>query len=128
MTINASANLSVQIPGGPSFSVAWSLVGDAYDRLTVAIPHDSAAHSVELQPSPGTHVLLLVITSSAYSTSLKSTLPPGAGGHDLTMTQPLVISGSDIVNTLAANPTSISFTNSGTADVTVELLIFRKAA
>ena len=124
MTINASANFSVQIPGGPPFSVAWSLVGDGYDRLTVTIPHDSAAHTVELQPSPATHVLLLVITSSTYSTSLKSTLLT----HDLTMTQPLVISGSDIVNTLAANPTSISFTNSGTVDVTVDLLIFRKAA
>jgi len=123
MSINVSASLGVQIPGGPQVSIAWTVQADGYDRLSVTIPHDNAAHAVQLQPSPGTQVLLLVVTSSDYSGSLTCTL----NANNFVVRQPLMVSGGDIVNTLANNPTSISFTNAGATDVTTDLFVLRKA-
>jgi hypothetical protein len=123
MAIAASANLSVQIAGGPQFSVTWNIKADGYDRLTVVIPHDNASHNVQLQPGPGSQVLLLVITSTDYSGSLSCDL----GGHAFVVNQPLAVSGSDIVTTLNNNPTTIAFKNAGAADITADLMVVRKA-
>jgi hypothetical protein len=123
VAINASANLAVQIPAGPAFSLAWNVNADAYDRATVTIAHDGAPHDVELQPSGGDHVLLLVVTSTAYSDKLTAKL----GSETFHVTTPQIISGSDIVNSLSATPNPITFTNTGAADVVVDVLVLRKA-
>jgi hypothetical protein len=123
VAINASANLAVQIPSGPAFSVAWNVNADAYDRATVTIPHDGSPHDVELQPSGGDHVLLLVLTSTDYSGKLTAKI----GSDTFHVKSPQVISGSDIVNTISSTPNPITLTNSGAADVIVDVLVLRKA-
>lgn len=123
MANDATANLVLHIPAGPAFSVAWKIGADAYDRATVTIPHDGNAHEVQLQPSGGDHVLLLVLTSSEYVETLAAKI----GASTFKMNSPLIISGSDIVNSISPTPNPITFTNTGTADVVVDVLALRKA-
>lgn len=123
MAINASANLAVQIPSGPAFSLAWNVNADAYDRATVTIPHDGNPHDVQLQPSGGDHVLLLIITCTDYSGKLAAKI----GSDTFHVKSPQIISGSDIVNSISATPNPITFTNTGASDVIVDLLVLRTA-
>lgn len=125
MEINANVNLTVQISGGPAISTAWTIAADAFDRATFKIPKNTAKLDVPLQPSGGDKVLLLVITSIKYTEKVTFKLDPG--NPDFKLTQPQLISGGDMVNTLSKTPSTVTFKNDGPDDVTVDLFVLRRA-
>lgn len=126
MEINATVNLTIQISGGPTISIPWPIAADAFDRATFKIPKNTPKLDVPLQPSGGDKVLLLLITSTPkYTDKVTFQLDPGNPAFKLT--QPQLISGSDMVNTLSKTPSTVTFKNDGPDDVTVDLFVLRRA-
>jgi hypothetical protein len=126
MPINAAAQLSIQVPSGPTLSETWDVKVDAYDHLSVVVPN-GATGSLNLQPGAGDLIALLLITASKYEDPPTLKFQFGAG-TSFDIAHPQVISGADLVDKVSTTPSTIKFTNSGTADVTVTALVFRKAS
>ena len=128
MAIISAVNLSVQIPSGPNVSVNWNVAADAYSRATVTVPNGLAAGTagttLELQPSAGA-ALLLLITSSDYSGNVTYNF----GGNSWKMAGPQIISGTGLANALALKETIVFDTSSANvkAPVTFDVLVLRTA-
>lgn len=123
MSIQAMTTLNVQIPSGPSVSVAWTLTADAYDRATVTVKQGQAG-KVQLQPGAAPNVLLMVLTSTDYSGKVTYKF----NGAAMTIKGPQIVVGPGLVNSLPAPPQTITFDNTaGTADVTLDVLVLRTA-
>ena len=121
MSINASANLSVQVANGPTLSYAWVMSADAIDRLTVIVKAGTNT-TVDLQPAAGAKVLFVGLTST--DTSGKITCDT-LFGVTFPITGPQVLVGSALINHLNANPTSVKLTNAAAADATVDIVVLR---
>jgi len=123
MSIQAMTNLSVQIQSGPSFSVAWTLTADAYDRATITVKKTQTG-KLQLQPGAATNVLLMVLTSTDYSGNVTYKLD----GTAMKITGPQIVAGPGLVAALPAPPQNLTFDNTaGAADVTLDVLILRTA-
>jgi hypothetical protein len=127
MEIQAAASLTVQVPAGPSLSVSWTIKADALDRATVKVPAGSAATPstlvMPLQPSAGSKILLLVVTAAKYADTLSYKLD----GTGYALTGPQVVSGPDLMNDLAATPSTVTFTNTGADAIVVDVFVLRVA-
>jgi hypothetical protein len=130
MSIQVTANLSLQIPSGPNLQTNWSVPADAYDRATVTIPKSTTAGqpgtTVSLAPQPAglpqpLKVLLLVITSSDYSGKVTYTF----GGNSWKLNGPQVVAGPGLLKDLALGQTIVFDTQAVTTDVTVDVLALR---
>jgi hypothetical protein len=123
MGIQAMTTLSVQIPTGPSVSVAWTVKADAYDRASVTVAHGQTG-KLQLQPGAAPNVLLMVLTSTDYSGNVTYKL----NGTAMAIKGPQIVAGSGLVNSLPAPPQTITFDNTaGAADVTLDVLVLRTA-
>jgi hypothetical protein len=125
MELNASASLTLQVSGGPSISIPWSIAADAFERSTVKIPKNTAKLDVLLQPAGGDKILLLVVTATKYADTLLFSFDAGTTNYK--MNNPQVVSGGDLMKSLNATPTTVSFKNSGAEDITVDMLVLRRA-
>ena len=121
MTINASANLSLQIANGPALSYAWAMKADAFDRITVLVKAGTN-ETVALQPAAGSKVLFVALTST--DTSGQTTYDTLFGGA-YPITSPQIIAGSSLVNQLNNAPNSVKLANAGAADSTVDIFVLR---
>lgn len=123
MSIQAMTTVNVQIPSGPSVSVAWTLTADAYDRGTVTVKQGQTA-KLQLQPGAAPNVLLMVLTSTDYSGKVTYKF----NGTAMAIKGPQIIAGAGLVNSLPAPPQTITFDNTaGTADATLDVLVLRTA-
>ncbi|HEY7334964.1 MAG TPA: hypothetical protein VH639_08775 [Bryobacteraceae bacterium] len=124
MSIQASASLSVQLPSAPAYSVAWVIQADAYDRASVTVAKTKTG-TLELQPGKATEVLLLAITSSDYTGTVKY----GFGGTAWPLNGPQIFPGLGLSNAISAGgggPNQLVIDNTaGTADVKVDVLVVR---
>src|SRR5262249_32181290 len=75
MSVNISWKLSVEIPSGPSLSLASAVEVHAYDLITVIVPHSAATPpaevAVDVQPGAAGRVRFLLIRSSTYGDNLQ---------------------------------------------------------
>jgi hypothetical protein len=125
MPIQASAGLTVQIPAAPTFSVAWTIRADAYDRASASVGKGKTG-TLELQPGKAAEILLLVITSSDYTGNVTFNF----GGTPWAITEPQIVAGPGLMNAIThtGNPNTVVFDNSaGAADVTIDVLVVRMA-
>lgn len=125
MSINASANLSVQVPNGPALSYAWAMTADAFDRMTVVVKAGQT-ENVQLQPAAGTKVLFAALTSTDYSGNVTYTALFG-GAAPFPITAPQIVIGSAIVNQLNNNPNNVTLQNNAAKDATVDIFVLRVA-
>jgi hypothetical protein len=125
MPIQCPASLNVQIPSEPNFAVSRALAADAYDRATVTV-NKGKTGKLELQPaSKANEVLLLVLTSTAYSDKLKYNL---GGAVSWQLTGPQIISGTGLMGAVSLSSTvTIDNTDPNAVDVNIDVLVLRTA-
>ena len=117
ITYNFTANVS----GGPSLTLSDSVDVEAYDEIVVTIPPGSPTN-VSVQPGSGGH--LLIITASDYA-ALTYTVDDVATVR--TLDGPHILVGTGAVALLGDSQNEIAFTNGGSEDITVSILVGRDA-
>lgn len=135
MAVKINWSLNAQVAGGPKVAATNTLEVEGYDAIEVKVgkhvttpmPADGTA-VVELQPLGADKVKLLIITSSVYK-DLTYTVDGTGGASNVKLDAQQVFIGEGAVRLLGANgPKKITFTNAGTDDALVQILVGRKAS
>jgi len=113
--------LNVQVVGGPKISASDTLEVEAYDKIEAVIPTGGSA-TVNVQPGTGAQFLL--ITASSYA---NMTYEVDASGTTVTLDGPHVLIGAGAVGLLGSTQNKFKFSNGGSEDVTVDILVGRDA-
>jgi hypothetical protein len=113
--------LNVQAVGGPKISASDVIEVDAYDKIEAVIPASGSA-TVNIQPGAGAQFLL--ITADSYE---NLTYEVDASGTTVTLDGAHVLIGSGAVRLLGSTQNQFVFSNAGSEDVTVDILVGRDA-
>ncbi|MDB5970541.1 MAG: hypothetical protein JWQ90_2991 [Hydrocarboniphaga sp.] len=122
MTESISWNVTTRAIGGPQIASGGSLQADAYDKLEVTVAA-GATQAVNIAPGNWTSVQLLVINPSAAS----NTLTYNFGTSDIVLDGTLFLAGLGAVSLLGAGAATLTFKNTSTADITIDILVGRSA-
>jgi len=124
-------SLNVQVVGGPSIPVADKVEPEAYGKIQVTVTAGAVDKEMNLQPDGNNLAEFLLIKSSVYKDADPAhavTYKVNAAGADaITLDGPHLFIGKGAVAILDAAPTKLFFSNSLTADVTIDVLIGRDA-
>ncbi len=126
--VNVIWQFQAAVPGGPSFTINQpSIEVSGYDVVAVTIPASTPALSVPVQPASATgDVILIIISSSKYDPGISYTVDAVGATHVLDGPHMLVGSGAvSLLNSTGA-PQKLTFKNTLTTDINVQVLAGRK--
>jgi hypothetical protein len=115
-----SWSLKVQVTGGPSVAASDTIEVDAYDVLEATV---AAGDSETINVQPGDDAQFLLITATSY----KDMTYTVDGGSGITLDGAHVLIGEGAVSLLGSTQNQFVFSNAGTEDVTVSILVGRDA-
>ena len=128
MSSNITWQFQATIPGGPALTLKTPDIPFAgYDVVALTIPANTNNVAVDIQPSAGAgEVVFLVVSSSQYDAKVTYTVDGIATSHALD--GPHVLLGSGAVSLLndAAAPQKLTFDNTLTKDINVQVVVGRK--
>ena len=133
MAVKVNWTLNVEVSEGPKAFQSETIEAEAYGKVAVDIAA-TETKDVEVQPSDIGKVDFLLITSSAYGSSLTYQLynvdvtPEALAGPVILLDGPHLLVGNGAVKLLTYDPVKLRVTNGLTEDVTVEILVARDAA
>jgi len=122
MSEKISWSFKAQVTGGPSIPASDTLEVDAYDKIEAVIPAGGSA-TVKVQPGD-TGVQLLLITADDYD---NLTYEVDSSGTSIKLDSAHILIGEGAVGLLGPTQKDFEFSNAGTADVTVDILVGRDA-
>jgi hypothetical protein len=117
ITYNFTANVS----GGPSITASNPVDVEAYDQIEVIVPSSNPT-TVNVQPGSGGQ--LLVITASTYE---NVTYTVDSTTTVVTLDGPHILIGAGAIALLGNTQNDLIFTNGGSEDITVSILVGRDA-
>lgn len=119
----------VQIVGGPRIVVSQTVNVDAYDKIDVVVAEGTDENEVQVQPGGPGQVQFILIKSSKYDAALTySVNAPEASSVDRIKLDALqVLIGEGAVGLLGASPQTLYFYNHMGQDVTIQIIVGRKA-
>lgn len=119
--------LAVSLGSGARWTSTRVIEVEATDVIRVGVAGGATDMKVEIQP--GKDVKLLLIRPDLPSSDLSYATSAGAGATAHVLDEPHLLSGSGAVGLLggAAPPTSLFFTNGGTEDAGVTVVVGRDA-
>jgi len=126
--VNVTWQFQAAVPGGPSFTINQPGIQlAAYDVVSVTVPASTSSFDVPVQPSssPG-DVILMIVSSSKYDTGISYTVDALAAKHVLDGPHTLVGAGAVSLLNSAAPPQKLTFDNTLTSDITIQVLAGRK--
>lgn len=130
MPIKINWAFNAQVAGGPKVAAAETVEVDAYENIEVIVPkHDANDGTAEvgIVPADTGEVLFLVISADNYTEAeLSYVVNDGADEIEFDAQQSFIGAGS--VNLLGASPSKLTFTNKGSKDAAVRILVGRKTA
>lgn len=125
---NINWQFQAAIPGGPSVLLNQpGITVAAYDVAAVDIPASASGVDLPIQPASGAgDVIFLVVSSSVYDPGINYTVDALTDKHVLD--GPHVLLGSGAVSFLnsSAPPQALTFNNTLTKDINVQVLVGRK--
>lgn len=127
MSKKISWKVDIQVIDGPKEKASDQLEVEAYDMLEVVVPDkdtDGGKVTVEVQPSDSGVKFLMITTASGEYEDLTYKVN---SGDARTLDAPLLLIGEGAVKLLGATQEQFEFTNAGTAQITVNILVGRKA-
>jgi hypothetical protein len=115
------------VPGGPSLILNQpSIEISGYDVAAVTVPASAANFAVPAVPaSSAGDVILLVISSSKYDAGINYQVDGGAS-HVLDGPHLMVGSGAVAMLNGGTPPQKLSFNNTLTSDISIQILVGRK--
>lgn len=124
MGVKINLMQNVQVVGGPKVTGAGVVEADAYDNVEVTVASGPPV-TVEVQPATAAgRVKFLLVRSDNYANlTYKITDPPGFGPFDLDVQ--LLLVGEGAIKLVGGAPKTFEFTNTGTADANVQILVAR---
>lgn len=126
MGTQLKASLRVEIPGSATLAAVHTIEAEAYDRIAVALPKETNGAkpvTVEVQPGNTGQVKLLLLTASVYG---EVTYMVDDRKSSISLDAPQLFVGTGAVRLLGAVK-ELHFTNNGTAEVQVQILVGRDA-
>ena len=125
MTETINYSFSFHVASGPKVSDSDKLEVEAYGMLEVEVPDKDTSGgtaTVDVQPS-SSGVKLLIITADSYDDLTYAV----DGGSAITLDAPHLLVGEGAAKLLGTTQKQFVFTNAGTEDITVNILVGRKA-
>jgi hypothetical protein len=130
MSIKINWAFNAQVAGGPKVAAAESVEVDAYENIEVVVPkHDANDGTAEvgIVPADTGEILFLLIKADNYTdTQLSYVIGDATDAVALDAQQ--VFIGAGAVGLLGDSPSKLTFTNKGSKDIAVRILVGRKAA
>ena len=127
MSREISWKVDVKVIDGPKVAASDKLEVEAYGMVEVTAPDkdtDGGKVTVDVQPSDSGVKFLLITTASGEYKDLTYKVD---GGDTRTLNAPLLLIGEGAVKLLGATQEQFEFTNTGTSQITVNILVGRKA-
>lgn len=115
-------NVAARADGGPVVTASGAIKADAYDKLEVKIAA-GATQTVSIAPVNWTSVLFFALNPKQPAAKLSYK----ANTVDIAVDGSHFFVGAGAVALLGSGTASLSFTNSDTTDITVDILVGRKA-
>ena len=113
--------LKALVEDGPVLTATNSLTVDAYDKITAVVKTDGPL-TVDVQPAAGGQ--FLVILASDYE---NLSYEVDSSGTSIDLDGPLFLIGPAALGLLGSTQQQFEFTNGGSADITVDILVGRDA-
>lgn len=125
---NITWQFQAAVPGGPSLTINQpNIQVSGYDVVAVTIPASTSNFAVPVQPSHGSgDVILMIVSSSKYDPGISYTVDSVGVTHVLDGPHLLVGSGAVSFLNSAAPPQILTFNNTLTSDISVQVLAGRK--
>lgn len=119
----------VQIVGGPRIVVSQTVNVDAYDKIDVVVADGDDDKDIQVQPGGAGQVQFILIKSNKYDAALTySVNAPEANPVERIKLDALqVLIGEGAVGLLGASPQTLYFYNHVGQDVTIQIIVGRKA-
>jgi hypothetical protein len=126
--VNITWQFQVAVPGGPALTINQPNIQlGAYDVVSVNVPAATSGFVVPVQPSTTAgDVILLVVSSSQYDPGISYTVDALGVSHSLDGPHMLLGSGAVSLLNGAAPPQKLTFNNTLTSDITLQVLAGRK--
>ncbi len=122
--------LNAEIASGPGAALASAVVVDAYDRISVTVPHTAANPpnevEVDVQPGAAGRVRFLLIRSSDYGANLKFKVHDAANPAHV-LDDSLFLVGAGGVGLLESPIDKLFVINTLGHAATLEILVGRQA-
>jgi hypothetical protein len=112
--------VAVQAVGGPQLAAADGLEVDGYDKFAIEVPANGSI-DVDLGPGGDAATCLVVLPPAGVSG-----LTYEIDGDAISLDAPLFLLGGAVA--LTGSPATLTFSNADAADVSIEILLGRKAS
>ena len=122
-TEKAVFTIKVQIPNGPGLEIAHDIPVHAYGKFSEIIAAGASDAPVSLPWGADAAARFLVIKPAKAAATLSYKANDSTSTEVFVLDGPHVLCGSGAVKMLADKPLKLFFSNSGPADVAVEILI-----
>jgi hypothetical protein len=122
--------VEVQAEGGPKIAESQNVSVEAYDSIDVVVKAGVSEEDVQVQPGGAGQVQLLVIKSSEYSTDLTYSVnaAEGTASNRIKLDTLQMFVGDGAVGLFGATPPqTLYFYNNTSNDITIQILVGRKA-
>lgn len=124
MGVKINLMQNVQVVGGPKVAGTGLVEADAYDNVEVTVGGGTTV-AVEVQPATTAgRVKLLLVRSDNYA-DLTYKIAEAAALGDVDLDSQLVLVGEGALKLVGAAPKTFTFTNNGTVDANVQILVAR---
>lgn len=132
MSEKISWTLNVQVESGPKISESKTITVEAYDKIEVTIKDKATEEEVWVQPGDKGQVQFLLIKSDEYGDKLTYTVNVAATTSSISIIKLDALQlfmGDGVAELLDKNkaPEKLFFTNNLGKDVSIEILVGRKA-
>lgn len=122
-TEKAVFTIKVQIPNGPGLEIAHDIPVHAYGKFSAVVTAGATDMPVSLPWGADAAARFLVIKPVKAAATLSYKANDSASTEVFVFDGPHVLCGSGAVKLLAEQPLKLFFSNSGPADMAVEILI-----
>jgi hypothetical protein len=128
LTKNVKWNISVYVEEGPTLVSSEQIVTEAVDAVTVILKPGDKDKPVLVQPSPLDKIHFICIKSDRYE-SLEYIFNDGTADSDkLLLDKAHFLTSTSLIGLFKKAPKTIKFSNSGTNDAKIDIVVARQAA
>ncbi|MBI3785383.1 MAG: hypothetical protein HY270_18480 [Deltaproteobacteria bacterium] len=132
MSVKIKVGMTVLVSSGPNLSLQREMEVDAYDSIEATIKAGATDVKIGLQPGELKEIQLLLVTADPYDSKVTYTVDDGAAAaapasSAVALDQPHLLLGGGAVGLLGKAPKALHFGNTTAKDVTVRVLVGRKA-
>jgi PDZ domain-containing secreted protein len=126
MAVKINWTQNSQVVNGPKVAGTGTVEADAYDNVEVTVA-GGATVAVEVQPAAAAGKVKFLLIKSDNYTALSYKIAEAATLGDVNLDAQLLLVGEGALKMVGGAPKTFTFTNGGTDDANVQILVARNA-